>query len=269
LALERKPAKHSETAMGYLLATTRIILLVPIYIFFGLLGLGLLFIYFFSKENYYRTVIFFLQLWAQCSCLFFNIKVKVPHGPTVIPGSFIIANHVGAPDIFVMGACFPSFFVAKSEIKKWPGIGWLSQLGATIFVDRNRKQQVYSTVNQIQCRLKAKCSVILFPEAQATDGKSILPFKSSHFEAAVQLGKPIVPVVIRYHDNKKPSIACWYNINFLTHLIRLLKQKQLDVTIQVLTPLEGEVDRKILARKCYDAMQNSYLTSMHQISSES
>ena len=245
------------------------LVLVPTYICFGLIGFALLFICFLSKETYYRTVVFFSRLWAQCSCLLFNIKVKVDHESMVAPGSLIIANHVGAPDIFVMGACFPSFFVAKSEIKKWPGIGWLSQLGATIFVDRNRKQQVYSTVNQIQCRLKAKCSVILFPEAQATDGKSILPFKSSHFEAAVQLGKPIVPVVIRYHDNKKPSIACWYNINFLTHLIRLLKQKQLDVTIQVLTPLEGEVDRKFLAKKCYDVMQNSYSTYIDQINSKS
>ena len=174
--------------MGYLLATTRIILLVPIYIFFGLLGLGLLFVYFFSKENYYRTVIFFLQLWAQCSCLFFNIKVKVSHGPKVVPGSLIIANHVGAPDIFVMGSCFPSFFVSKAEVRRWPFVGWLTQLGATIFVDRNRKQQVRLTVDQIQCRLKAKCSVILFPEAQATDGKDILPFKS--YKAAIDLVPP-------------------------------------------------------------------------------
>ena len=248
--------------MEYLLATTRITLLVPIYLFFGLMGFGLLFIYFLSKKSYYRTVIFFLQLWAQCSCLFFNIKVKVSHGPKVIPGSLIIANHVGAPDIFVMGACLPSFFVAKSEIKRWPFIGWLTQLGATIFVDRSRKQQTRSTVDQIQCRLKSNCSVTLFPEAQATDGKNILPFKSSHFEAAVQLGKPIVPVVITYHYNKKTSIACWYNINFLTHLIRLLKQKKLDVTIQILPPLKGEVDRKILAKRCYDVMQSSYLTSI-------
>ena len=43
--------------MEYLLATTRIFLLVPIYLFFGLLGLGLFFIYVFSKENYYRLTI--------------------------------------------------------------------------------------------------------------------------------------------------------------------------------------------------------------------
>ena len=250
--------------MGYLLAITRIFILIPTYICFGLIGFCLLFVCFLSKETYYRSVIFFSRLWAQCSCLLFNIKVKVDHKATVTSGSLIIANHVGAPDIFVMGSCFPSFFVSKLEVRRWPFVGWLTQLGSTIFVDRNRKQQVRSTVDQIQCRLKAKCSVILFPEAQATDGKDILPFKSSYFEAAIQTGKPVVPVVVYYHDNRKPSVACWYNINFLTHLIRLLKQQQLDVTVQILPSLQGETDRRILAKKCYDIMRNTHLTLAKQ-----
>jgi len=140
--------------MGYLLAITRMLVLVPTYICFGLIGFALLFIYFLSKENYYRTVVVFSRLWAQCSCLLLNIKVKVNHESMVAPGSLIIANHVGAPDIFVMGSCFLSFFVSKAEVRRWPFVGWLTQLGATIFVDRNRKQQVRLTVDQIQCRLR-------------------------------------------------------------------------------------------------------------------
>jgi len=245
--------------MGYLLAIIRITLLVPTYIFFGLIGFGLFFIYFWSTETYYRKVIFFSRLWARCSCLLLNIKIKVTHKSMVEQGSLIIANHVGVPDIFVMGSCFPSFFVSKADVRRWPLVGWLSQLGATIFVDRNRKQQVRSTIDQLQYRLKAKCSVILFPEAQATDGKDILQFKSSYFEAAIQTGKPVVPVVINYHDKNQPSVACWYNINFLTHLFRLLKQKQLNTTVQILSSIQGETDRKVLANKCYDVMQNAHL----------
>ena len=245
--------------MGYLLAIIRITLLVPTYIFFGLIGFGLFFIYFWSKETYYHKVIFFSRLWARCSCLLLNIKIKVTYKSMVEQGSLIIANHVGVPDIFVMGSCFPSFFVSKADVRRWPLVGWLSQLGATIFVDRNRKQQVRSTIDQLQYRLKAKCSVILFPEAQATDGKDILQFKSSYFEAAIQTGKPVVPVVINYHDKNQPSVACWYNINFLTHLFRLLKQKQLNTTVQILSSIQGETDRKVLANKCYDVMQNAHL----------
>jgi len=250
--------------MGYLLAIIRITLLVPTYIFFGLIGFGLFFIYFWSKETYYRKVIFFSRLWALCSCLLLNIKIKVTYNSMVEEGSLIIANHVGVPDIFVMGSCFPSFFVSKADVRRWPLVGWLTQLGATIFVDRNRKQQVRSTIDQLQYRLKAKCSVILFPEAQATDGKDILPFKSSYFEAAIQTGKPVVPVIINYHDNKQPSVACWYNINFVTHLFRLLKQKQLNTTVQILSSIQGETDRKVLANKCYDVMQNAHLNLAKQ-----
>ena len=90
--------------MGYLLAIIRITLLVPTYIFFGLIGFGLFFIYFWSKETYYRKVIFFSRLWARCSCLLLNIKIKVTHKSMVEQGSLIIANHVGVPDIFVMGS---------------------------------------------------------------------------------------------------------------------------------------------------------------------
>ena len=115
-------------------------------------------------------------------------------------------------------------------------------------------------INKIFYRLKAGCSVILFPEAQATNGKNILPFKSSHFEAAIKAGQPVVPVVIHYNDKNSPSIACWYNINFLTHIIRLLKCQQLDVIVEVLPLIIGEPNRRILACKCRDSMLEKYLT---------
>ena len=248
--------------MEYLLATTRIIGLVLTYIAFGLIGLGLLLIFCFSIETYYRGIVFFTRLWAQCSCLILNIKVKIIYRSKVCPGSLIIANHVGTPDIFVMGSCFPAFFISKAEIRRWPFMSWLARLGATIFVDRNRKQQVQSTINQIQCRLEAGCSVILFPEAQATDGTDILPFKSSHFETAIKTGKPVVPVVINYHDDRNPSIACWYNINFLTHITRLLRYERLNVTVEVLPSFQGEIDRRVLANKCRNVIRKKYLASI-------
>jgi len=248
--------------MRYLLALIRLIGLVSGYLFFGIIGLCLFFMFYKSQEAYYRGIVFFTQLWAQYSCLLLNIRINRIDGLKVCPGSLIVANHMGAPDIFVMGFCFPAFFVSKSEVGRWPLMNWLAQLGATIFVDRSRKHQVRSTINQIELRLKAGCSVILFPEAQASDGKNILPFKSSHLEAAIQVGQPVVPVVIRYHDKNNPSIACWHNFNFLTHIARLLKCTQLNVTVEVLPLLQRESDRKILAWKCHKAISEKYLTSV-------
>ena len=245
--------------MGYLLAVIRTIGLIFIYIVFGLIGLSLFLIFFTSREAHYRSIVFFTQLWAQSSCLLLNIRIKRIGKSRVYPGSLIVANHVGTPDIFVMGSCFPAFFVSKAEIGSWPFMSWLARLGATIFVDRKRRQQVRSTISQILYRLKAGFSVILFPEGQATDGTNVLPFKSSHFEAAIGTGRPVVPVVIHYHDEHSPSIACWYNINFLTHIIRLLKNPRLDVTVEVLSFLQPKPDRRILAKKCHDMIREKYL----------
>ncbi len=248
--------------MGYLLTVIRIIGIVLTYIIFGLMGLGLFLIFFLSRESHYRSIVFFTRLWAQCSCFLLNIKIRRTGSEEISSGSLIVANHVGTPDIFVMGSCFPAFFISKAEIGRWPFMSWLTRLGATIFVDRKRKQQVRTTINQIRHRMNAQCSVILFPEAQATDGTDILPFKSSHFEAAVQTGQPVVPVIIRYHDKNFPSIACWYNISFLTHIFRLLKYPRLDVTVEVLPSFSGESDRRILARNCHEAIREKYLASM-------
>ena len=246
--------------MGYSLAIIRIVGLILTYIIFGVIGLGLLTVYFLSIKSYYRSIVFFSQLWARYSCSLLNIRVKIIQKSKVCPGSIIISNHVGTPDIFVLGSCFPGFFISKSEIGQWPFIGWLVNLGATILVDRDRKQQVRATIEELRRRLEADCSIILFPEGQATNGKDIVPFKSSYFETAIKTGKPVLPVVINYYDKGNPSIACWYNISFITHIIRLLKNKRLDVTIEVLPLIQNETDRKLLSSKCYDMIREKYLS---------
>ena len=95
--------------MGYSLAIIRIVGLILTYIIFGVIGLGLLTIYFLSIKYYYRSIVFFSQLWAKYSCALLNIRVKIIQKSKVCPGSIIISNHVGTPDIFVLGSCFPGF----------------------------------------------------------------------------------------------------------------------------------------------------------------
>ena len=245
--------------MEYLLALIRVIGLLATYIIFGLIGFVLFITLYLSKKTRYRTVVFFIRLWAKCSCLLLNIKIHRADKIKVFPGSLLISNHVGMPDIFVMGSCFPAFFVSKAEISRWPFINLLVKFGATIFVDRRRKQQVPSTINQIIERLQSGCSVVIFPESTATDGSSILPFKSSYFEASIATGQPAVPIVIKYQDQNSPSVACWYRINFITHLIRLLKCRRLDVLVEVLPFFKSESNRRVLARKCHDSIRQKFL----------
>src|SRR5690242_17630443 len=53
---------------------------------------------------------------------------------TPAPRALIVANHVSWLDIFVINALHPCRFVAKSDIRDWPLIGWLCEKAGTIFI---------------------------------------------------------------------------------------------------------------------------------------
>ena len=60
------------------------------------------------------------------------------------PGA-IVANHSSWLDIFALNAAQRVYFVAKSEVAGWPGIGWLARATGTVFIARKgteaKKQQ--------------------------------------------------------------------------------------------------------------------------------
>jgi len=233
--------------MATLRALLRTGILISVYIFFGVLGLGCAGLRIFSHKAYLRAAAYFTRQWGRCSCFIFNIHPRWLGEGSIPSGSLIVANHFGTPDIFVLSSGFEAFFVSKAEIASWPFVSWLTRLGGTIFVDRTRRYEVKSTIAQIQRRLEDGESVILFPESTATDGTGVIPFKSSHFEAAVRSKAPVVPVALVYHDPARPSVAGWGNITFWTHITRLLKNPRLDVTVHVFAPIAPAGDRRWLA----------------------
>lgn len=234
--------------MGYLLALFRTAAVFIVYLGFAVSGEVLAGSGFVSAKRRYHWIAFLTSGWARCSCFIFNIRVETVGGAKVSPGSLIVANHVGTPDIFVLGSCFPGIFVSKAEIAEWPLIRWLACLGKTVFAERRKRHQVKEIVVEMHARLQNRCSVILFPEGGATDGARVLDFKPSPFEAAVLAGSPVVPVTVIYHDPQRPSIACWHDMPFLSHILRLLKNRRLDVTVFVHEPISAKAGRRALAQ---------------------
>ena len=49
----------------------------------------------------------------------------------------VVANHSSWLDIFVLNAAKRIYFVSKSEVASWPGIGWLARATGTVFIERN------------------------------------------------------------------------------------------------------------------------------------
>ena len=202
----------------YLLATNLIFILI---------GLALNLLFKNNHKNLQQKVAKFAKKWAKWICKSLNIEITI-HGE--IPNfncALIVANHVGSPDIFILGACFQVVFISKAEVRDWPLIGLLAYLGHTIFVNRKKKQQVRKTIFAIKDLLNLGFSVLLFPEAGVTDGHNVHPFKSVYFESAILSGKPVLPVMISYEDSENSKVAQWGNQSFFSHIIALLKNKKL------------------------------------------
>ena len=245
--------------MGLLLAIFRVgayLLVFGIFLIIGLLGNAL---FFMSRSILLKWIAYFSQYWARVTCWVLNIQIKVVGDLNIDSGSMIVANHVGSPDVFILGSYFKGFFVSKLEIATWPLFSWLARLGLTVFADRNKRHQVKSIIKEISERLRGNHHVILFPEGQATDGMDVVPFKSSIFEAVVQTSRCVIPVVIKYHDGNKPTIA-FYGENFLSHIFKLLKVTRLEATVKVLPSIPAGLNRQELAEKSYQAINEEVKT---------
>jgi 1-acyl-sn-glycerol-3-phosphate acyltransferase len=91
---------------------------------------------------------------------------------------FYISNHLSWIDILGIARASGSAFVAKSELRAAPVVGWLSTLNRTVFVNREDRMGVADQINQLRDALSKNWLVTVFPEGTTTDGQSLLPFKT-------------------------------------------------------------------------------------------
>jgi 1-acyl-sn-glycerol-3-phosphate acyltransferase len=246
--------------MGYFFAVIRIGIYALVFGVFVVIGACGHVLFFMSPPRLLKWIAFFAQMWARVTCSVLNIQVQIEGNASIKPGSLIVANHVGSPDIFVLGAIFKGFFVSKTEVADWPLFSCLAKLGKTVFTDRSKRHQVKALIDEIKQRLNSDQCVILFPEAQATDGTEVAPFKSAIFEPAVLANQPVVPVEICYHDDYQPTIA-YYGDSFISHIMNILKEPRLLVTVTVLPEISAGEDRQILAKKSYKAIHDKHMSN--------
>jgi len=221
------------------------------------------------NRRYFKRVLSLAKIWHGVSCKILNIHIRKT-GASSLPsgGALVAANHAGAPDIFVLGSSFDLFFVSKAEVADWPFVGWLTRLGGTLYVVREKRMQIRKVIRAISNRLEMRFSILLFPEGTAGADGATLPFRTAHFESALMSGKPVVPVSVVYHDGESPSVACWVDKTFVQHIWSLLKLPRLDVSLKVHPSINGEKDRRILALKCRESVDSGILELKKQYEQE-
>ncbi|KZX54375.1 acyl-phosphate glycerol 3-phosphate acyltransferase [Erythrobacter sp. HI00D59] len=120
----------------------------------------------------------FPMLFLRFTAWVVGARVKI-HGTPLRRDVFFIANHVSWVDILSLAGATGTAFVAKYELSQVPVIGWLCRLNRTVFVKRENRMGVAEQINALKEALADNWSVTVFPEGTTTDGKSLLPFKSS------------------------------------------------------------------------------------------
>ena len=169
----------------------------------------------------------------------------------LVPASgLLVSNHSGYLDIFVLASLAPAVFVAKREIKSWPVVGWLTQMGGTLFVDRERRVHVGEVNDKIQAALDRGALVVLFPEGGSSNGQTVLPFKSSLLEPAAQSADPLSVSAIQYtiEDGDAGDEVCyWGGHTFFPHLLNLLGKRAVRATVRFAPFQRTGADRKQLA----------------------
>ena len=245
---------------GYFRLVYRLTGLLLIQLLLGLLGLVTVIVLSPFQKVRYRMLARVMQVWGKLCCWMMNIRIdRVGSTERLDHGALIVSNHVGSVDIFVMAACFKMSFVSKSDIRTWPLIGYLTRIANTIYIDRTRRKELASMVQAIADRLRSGFSVVVFPEGGATSGHQVERFKSSAFEAVVQAGSSVIPVMIRYYDGGEPSVACWpVGISFVANIKRLLMHPRLNVKVWILPQVMGETDRQVIAEKSRALISEKY-----------
>jgi lyso-ornithine lipid O-acyltransferase len=184
-------------------------------------------------------------------------QLEIQSNGAIPTHGLLVCNHVSYVDILVLISLVPAMFVAKREVKSWPVMGMLAQLGGTLFIDRQRRTHVGEINDDIQAALDDGALVIVFPEGTSSDGRGVLPFKSSLLEPATQQKHPLTVGRVRYtlaNGGDDEVVAYWGDAVFFTHLLNLLSQDKVRATVRFAPVTEHASDRKELAQQLHAAV---------------
>lgn len=164
----------------------------------------------------------------------------------------LVANHVSWLDVFVINAVRPVRFIAKSEVRAWPAIGWLAARTGTLFVRRAHRSDVLRVNGDVEGALAAGDIVAVFPEGTTTDGLTVLPFHGSLLEPGIRAGAAFVPVALRFErdDGTLCAAAAYLGDQALwASLLAVSREPAITARVHFLEPVaSGAMHRRDLAR---------------------
>lgn len=195
-----------------------------------------------------------LMRWAGRLLAIVGVRLAARGRPPGGGGALIVANHVSWLDIHLLHSLLPVRFVSKAEVRAWPLIGWLAErAGGTLFLERGKKSAARRMKTHMAEHLRAGDRLALFPEGTTSDGRVLLPFYPGLFQAAVETGAPVWPVLIRYcaADGNHCAAAAYHGeMSLFTSLRAVLRQPAIHADVRFLPAVAaaGLSRRELAAR---------------------
>lgn len=162
-----------------------------------------------------------------------------------------VANHISWLDIPVIGSAGVGF-LSKSEVRKWPLVGWLGHRAGTVFINRGGKNASQIASREIAEKIKTNDSILVFPEGTTGYGDIVMRFHARIFAPAMDHQIPVQPLAIQYLDQYGNHFrgAAWVKESFLHNLFRVLGAKRILVKMIFLPMIDSRQfdQRRNLAR---------------------
>lgn len=224
---QEEPPHHPVTAMGWLRLMLRGVLLVLLIT----LGVSLMALIRLAERPIHGMhrpwTPWITQIVSRAVFAILGMRHEVEGERMTRPGA-VVSNHVSWLDIFALNARKRIYFVSKSEVAGWRGIGLLAKITGTVFIARDPKQaKVQQAI--FEERLLAGHRLLFFPEGTSTDGMRVLSFKSTLFQAFftqdLRREMHIQPVTVIYTAPKGEDArfyGWWGDMDFGSHLVKLL-----------------------------------------------
>jgi 1-acyl-sn-glycerol-3-phosphate acyltransferase len=175
------------------------------------------------------------------------------NGPLPDAG-LLVCNHLSYVDILLLASLVPAVFVSKHEVRHWPVLGWFARMAGTIFVRRDRRSDVARINEEIQRVLRAGHLVVLFPEGTSSNGRQVLPFRSSLLEPATGLAQALFVGHIAYairEGSLENDVCYWGEMTFFPHAVGMLSRPRIAAHVRFSRVADPERDRKDLARQLH------------------
>jgi 1-acyl-sn-glycerol-3-phosphate acyltransferase len=153
-----------------------------------------------------ETIWSFAKTASRNLCRMVGVRITLRGADLVAEGGpFVFTpNHQSHFDIAALLAWLPGHarFASKKELFDEPVLGPVMRTLGMIPIDRDDPMQSIEALNRA---VEHGHSLIIFPEGTRSRDGNLLPFKKGAFVAAIHMGRPVVPVIVKGSRQRMPK----------------------------------------------------------------